>query len=159
VFATYSRSGSFKNNPTLDGSAYFAKDYQNEYNAIIWLNELNGTPVVLQSPGNTYSPNTHVTTFTGLPTVIGWGGHENNWRNQAQTVDERWDEVSQVYMSSDLRTVNQVLDKYQVEYIYVGGVEEERYGGPDTRKLFDKNPGRFELVYFNPNVHIYQVVR
>ncbi|MCL7413095.1 MAG: DUF2298 domain-containing protein [ANME-2 cluster archaeon] len=159
VFATYSRSDNFKNRPTLDGSAYFAREYQNEYNAIMWLNTLNGTPVVLQSPGHTYSPNTHVTTFTGLPTVIGWAGHEKNWRNRAQTIDERWNEVPQVYMSGDLRTVKQVLDKYQVEYIYVGSVEEERYGGTDARKLFDKNPGTFELVYFNPNVHIYRVVR
>ncbi len=159
VFATYSRSDNFNNKPTLDGAAYFSQEYQNEYNAIMWLNNLNGTPVVLQSPGNTYRLNTHVTTFTGLPTVIGWAGHEKNWRNRAETIDERWSDVPQVYMSSDMRTVNQILDQYQVEYIYVGGVEEERYGGPDARKLFDKNPGRFELVYFNPNVHIYRVVR
>ncbi|MCK4937768.1 MAG: hypothetical protein KAR85_04095 [Methanosarcinales archaeon] len=159
VFATYSRTDNFKNTPTLDGTAYFSQEYQNEYNAIMWLNNLNGTPVVLQSPGNTYRLNTHVTTFTGLPTVIGWAGHENNWRNRAEIIDERWSDVPQVYMSSDMRTVNQILDRYQVEYIYVGGVEEERYGGPDARKLFDKNPGRFELVYFNPNVHIYRVVR
>ena len=159
VLATFSRSDHFKNQPTLDGAAYFNKEHQNEYNAIMWLNNLSGTPVVLQSPGNTYRLNTHVTTFTGLPTVIGWGGHEKNWRNRAETIDERWEEVPQVYMSSDMKKVNQILDKYQVEYIYVGGVEEERYGGSDARKLFDKNPGRFELVYFNPNVHIYRVVR
>lgn len=159
VFASYSRSDNFKNIPTLDGSAYFAREYTNEYNAIMWLNTLNGTPVVLQSPGNTYRVNTHVTAFTGLPTVIGWAGHEKNWRNRVQTIDERWEDVPKVYMSSDLRTVNKILDKYQVEYIYVGGVEEERYGGPDVKKLFDNNPGTFELVYFNPNVHIYRVVR
>ncbi|MDF1556900.1 MAG: DUF2298 domain-containing protein [ANME-2 cluster archaeon] len=159
VFATCSRSDNFNNQPTLDGAAYFRQEYPNEYNAILWLDNISGTPVVLQSPGNTYKLNTHVTTFTGLPTVIGWAGHEKNWRNRAETIDQRWAEVPQVYLSSNIGTVNQILDRYQVEYIYVGGVEEERYGGSDARKLFDKNPGRFELVYFNPNVHIYRVVR
>jgi uncharacterized membrane protein len=100
-----------------------------------------------------------VTAFTGLPTVLGWAGHENNWRNGADTINERWYEVPRVYTSGDVDTVNGILDKYNVEYIYVGGVEEERYGGHDARKLFMKNQDRFRLVYFNPNVFIYQVVR
>jgi len=158
VFATYSRSGNFKGNPTLDGAAYLEQQYQNEYNAIMWLDNLSGTPVVLQSPGQAYKMNTHVSAFTGLPTVLGWAGHEIIWRNGADTINERWSEVPRVYTSSDIDTVNGILDKYNVEYIYVGGVEEERYGGRDARKLFDNNPDRFELVYFNPNVHIYQVV-
>jgi YYY domain-containing protein len=159
VFATYSRSGNFKGNPTLDGAAYLEQQYQNEYNAIMWLDNLNGTPVVLQSPGQAYKLNTHVTAFTGLPTVLGWAGHEKNWRNGADIVNERWYEVPRVYTSSDVETVNGILDKYNVEYIYVGGVEEERYGGHDARKLFMNNQDRFRLVYFNPNVYIYQVVR
>jgi YYY domain-containing protein len=159
VFATYSRCSNFKGNPTLDGAAYLKQQYQNEYNAIMWLDNLSGTPVVLQSPGQTYKLNTHVTAFTGLPTVLGWAGHEINWRNGADIVNERWYEVPRVYTSSDVDTVNGILDKYNVEYIYVGGVEEERYGGSDARKLFMNNQDRFRLVYFNPNVHIYQVVR
>jgi|GEM_PF-249910 len=159
VFATYSRSGNFKGNPTLDGATYLKQQYQNEYNAIMWLDNLSGTPVVLQSPGRTYKLNTHVTAFTGLPTVLGWAGHEKNWRNGADTINERWREVPRVYTSSDVDTVNGILDKYNVEFIYVGGVEEERYGGRDVRKLFMNNEDRFRLVYFNPNVHIYQVVR
>ncbi|MCD4840859.1 MAG: DUF2298 domain-containing protein [Methanosarcinales archaeon] len=159
VFATYSRSGNFKGQPTLDGAAYLEQQYQNEYNAIMWLDNLNGTPVVLQNPGQAYKLNTHVTAFTGLPTVLGWAGHEKNWRNGADIVNERWYEVPRVYTSSDVDTVNGILDKYNVEYIYVGGVEVERYGGRDARKVFMNNQDRFRLVYFNPNVHIYQVVR
>lgn len=159
VFATYSRSGNFKGQPTLDGAAYLKQQYQNEYNAIMWLDDLNGTPVVLQSPGQAYKLNTHVTAFTGLPTVLGWAGHEKNWRNGADIVNERWYEVPRVYTSGDVETVNVILDKYNVEYIYVGGVEEERYGGHDARKVFMNNQDMFRLVYFNPNVYIYQVVR
>lgn len=159
VFATYSRVGNFKDQPTLDGAAYLKQQYPNEYNAIMWLNNLSGTPVVLQSPGHAYKLNTHVTAFTGLPTVLGWGSHENNWRNGADIVNERWYEVPSVYTSGELDTVNRILDKYNVEYIYVGGVEKERYGGHDAKKVFMNNQDRFRLVYFNPDVHIYQVVR
>lgn len=159
VFATYSRSGGFEGEPALDGAKFLEQRYVNEYNAIQWLNNLSGTPVVLQSPGYAYKMNTHVTAFTGLPAVIGWAGHEMNWRNRAETISERWSEVNAVYTSDDLDEVNGILDKYNVDYIYVGGVEEERYGGHDVRELFEDNPGRFELMYFNSNVHIYKVVR
>lgn len=159
VFATYSRSGNFKGQPTLDGAAYMEKQYPNEYNAILWLNRLNGTPIVLQSPGNSYQLNTHVTAFTGLPTVIGWGGHEMNWRNNDKIINQRWSEVPEVYNSKDNKTVFKILDKYNVDYIYVGGVEYERYGGNAAVRFFQSNEDRFELVYSNPNVYIYKVVR
>jgi YYY domain-containing protein len=159
VFATYSRSDNFHDKPTLDGAAYFKDQYPNEHNAILWLNNMSGLPVVLQSPGIAYKLNTHVTTFTGLPAVIGWVGHEKTWRNRAKIIDERVSEVSMVYTSGNIEKVDQILDKYQVEYIYIGMVEQERYGGYDVRGLFEDNPGRFELVYVNPDVLIYRVIR
>ena len=158
VFATISRSHQFDGEPTLDGVAYLQQQYPDEFNAIQWLNNISGTPVVLQSPGQAYKLNTHITAFTGLPTVIGWAGHEKNWRNRAKTIDERWSEVPEVYTSGDINEVYRILIKYQVEYIYIGEVEEERYHGHDARRLFENYPDRFELVYHNPNVHIYKVI-
>jgi len=159
VLATISRSGNFGGHPTLDGSAYLTEQYPDEFEAVKWLNNLSGTPVVLQSPGQLYQLNTHVTAFTGLPTVMGWGGHEKNWRNNKQPIDERWNEVGSVYTSNNIDTVNEILEKYHVDYVYVGGVEMERYNGYDVLNIFEDNPDRFELVYFNPGVHIYKFVR
>ena len=158
VFATYSRCNQFDGEPTLDGAAYLQQQYINEFNAIQWLNNISGTPVVLQSPGQSYRLNTHITAFTGLPTVIGWIGHEITWRNRARTIDERQSEVSKVYTSDDINIVDQILIKYQVKYIYIGMVEGERYQDHDTRKLFENYPDRFELVYHNTNVSIYKVI-
>ncbi len=158
VFATISRSHQFDGEPTLDGAAYLAQQYPDEFNAIQWLNNISGTPVVLQSPGQTYKLNTHITAFTGLPTVIGWAGHEKNWRNRARTIDERWSQVPKVYTSDDINEVYRILIKYQVDYIYIGEVEEERYHGYNARRIFENYPDRFELVYHNPNVHIYKVI-
>jgi YYY domain-containing protein len=159
VLATISRSDNFEGHLTLDGSAYINEQYPNEFEAVMWLNKLTGTPIVLQSPGRLYELNNHVTAFTGLPTVMGWGGHEKNWRNNKQPIDERWNEVGSVYTSGNIDTVNEILEKYHVDYVYVGGVEMERYNGYDALNTFEDNPDRFELVYFNPNVHIYKLVR
>jgi len=158
VLATISRSGNFEGHPTLDGSAYLTAQYPDEFEAVKWLNNLSEAPVVLQSPGQLYQLNSHVTAFTGLPTVIGWGGHEKNWRNNKQPIDERWNEAGKVYTSNNIDTVNEILEQYHVDYVYVGGIEMERYGY-DALKIFEDNPDRFELVYFNPNVHIYKLVR
>ncbi|MBE0524138.1 MAG: hypothetical protein IBX40_07390 [Methanosarcinales archaeon] len=159
VLATISHSDNFEGNLTLDGSAYFNEKYPNEFEAVMWLNNLSRTPVVLQSPGQSGELNNHVTAFTGLPTVMGWGGHEKTWRNNKQSIDERWNDVRIVYTSNNIDTVNEILEKYNVDYVYVGGVEIERYNGYDAIKTFEDNPDRFELVYFNPNVHIYKLVR
>jgi YYY domain-containing protein len=156
VLATISRSDNFEGHPTLDGSAYFNEQYPKEFEAVLWLNNLSGTPVVLQSPGQSGELNNHVTVFTGLPTVMGWGGHEMTWRNDNRHIDERWNEVGSVYTSNNIDTVNEILEKYHVDYIYVGGVEMERYN--DALKTFEDNPDRFEPVYFNSNVHIYKLV-
>ncbi len=123
--------------------------------AILWFRNVSGQPVVLEAPGDLYKWNTYITAFTGLPTVIGWAGHELNWRYPLRhEIDVRWQDVNMMYTSSNLDEVSSLLRKYNVSYIYFGEAEAKRYSSP---RLFESRPDRFEKVFEYGDVVIYKV--
>ncbi len=155
VLATIGKSGGFGGTPTLDGEAYVRKEHPQDYEAILWFRNISGQPVVLQAPGDLYQWNTYVTAFTGLPTVIGWAGHEKNWRYPySYEVDARWSDAGTIYTSLNLNDVDALLRKYNVSYIYFGDAEAKKYSSP---KLFEAHPERFEKVFEYGDVVVYKV--
>lgn len=155
VFATLGKSGGFAGTPDLDGEAYVKKEHPQDYQAILWFRNLTGQPVVLQAPGELYQWNNAITTFTGLPTVIGWAGHEINWRFPKRIeIDTRWSDVGRIYTSGDIREVEGLLKKYDVSYVYFGETEVKRYR---RQGLFEEYPGRFRKVFEYGDVAVYDV--
>ncbi len=76
-----------------------------------------------------------ISTFTGLPTVLGWGGsHEGLWHGQGE-VDARFADLQTLYTSTDPAAIGALLRKYNVSYIYVGGNEKYAYYGGDAERL------------------------
>ena len=154
IFATIGKSGGFNGEPTLDGEAYVKQQHPQEYEAIRWFRNIEGQPVVLQAPGNVYQWNTYITSFTGLPTVIGWGGHELTWRQDSTEVNRRWSDVNTIYKSQDTDEVAALLEKYNVTYIYFGEAEAKRYG---TAVLFNSRPEIFDVVFEYGDVMVYGI--
>jgi YYY domain-containing protein len=155
VFATFGKSGGFAGAPDLDGEAYVKKDHPQDYQAILWFRNLTGQPVVLQAPGELYEWNTAITTFTGLPTVIGWAGHEINWRSPKRSeIDGRWSDVGRIYASGDIHEVEGLLKKYDISYVYFGEAEANRFR---HQGLFDEYPRRFRKVFEYGYVVVYDV--
>ena len=72
---------------------------------------------------------------TGLPTLLGWAGHEHQWRGSRSGFDERLNDVTEIYTGSDALLTKELLDKYGVTYVYVGDVERARYDSLDIDKL------------------------
>ena len=66
--------------------------------------------------------------MTGLPTILGWYVHEWLWRNDVEDLNEKSWEIETIYTSDDSEEVETLLEKYQVEYIFVGAMEREKYG-------------------------------
>jgi YYY domain-containing protein len=155
VFATLGKSGGFAGTPDLNGEAYVEKEHPQDYQAILWFRNITGKPVVLQAPGELYEWNCAITTFTGLPTVIGWAGHEINWRfpNRSE-IDRRWSDVGRIYTSGDIRKVEELLKKYNVSYVYFGEAEAKRFR---RQGLFEKYPERFRKVFEYRDVVVYDV--
>ena len=106
---------------TLNGVKWLEECRPEEYRAIKWLEDKSG--VVLEAPGDAYSYSSRVSTFTGLPTVIGWVSHEVMW-GRGCAVNERIRDVDSIYLNAS----KDLVEKYKIRYIFVGEVEKKRYG-------------------------------
>ena len=69
--------------PNLDSDPFpFCQyDVTGDYEAIRWLNaNIQGDPIIIEAYKDDYSLYSRVSAFTGLPTLMGWSGHEVQWR-------------------------------------------------------------------------------
>jgi len=142
---------------TLDGTAYVKTVAPGDYDAIQWINKnIKGQPVMLETFGGAYQFSSHIATMTGLPTVLGWPTHEVIWRGSWDAVSGRNTDTDNIYQSPDSDEAYTLLKKYNIEYIFVGKLEKERYPAERLQK-FATQPDRYVLVYQNQEVEIYQV--
>ena len=143
---------------TLDGTAYVKIIAPGDYEAIQWLNaHIKGQPIILEAPGAAYKFSSHVSTMTGLPTVVGWVTHEVMWRGSWEEVVGRDTDVDNIYRFPDSDEALSLLRKYDVEYIYVGKLENERYPA-DSLYKFVGNSERYKTIYEKDGITIYQVL-
>jgi YYY domain-containing protein len=68
---------------------------------------------------------------TGRPTVLGWVGHQRQWRGgdsaaRAQ-LDPRMADVETIYSTTDAQVARELLQTYDVDYVYVGQLEQQAY--------------------------------
>ena len=131
---TYARKDGFTQAPTLDGLGWLRDRAPGDVGAIAWLNDnAPDGSVVLEAVGEDYSAFGHarISTFTGLPTVLGWPGHERQW---GHAVGDRAAEVAQTFSSPTEAGARPVLDRYGVRYVVVGPLERTEYGDEGVAK-------------------------
>jgi YYY domain-containing protein len=134
VAGTYARKGGFDRSPTLDGLGWLRDRAPGDPGAIDWLNDhAPAGSVVLEAVGDDYSAFGHgrISTFTGLPTVLGWAGHERQWGHD---VGARADEVARAYSTPTAAAALPVLRRYGVRYVVVGPLERTDYGDAGVAK-------------------------
>src|SRR5262249_30224577 len=98
--------------------------------AIDWLRaNVPGNAVILEAVGGAYNGEGcgGVSAATGLATVLGWPGHEDQWRGgdskgHAQ-IDPRQHDVATIYTTADLAEARALLTKYRIDYIFIGSLE------------------------------------
>jgi hypothetical protein len=136
---------------TLDGSAYIGGYAPDELEAIQWL---RSAPygIVAEAVGGSYSGFARVSTHSGLPTVVGWDGHESQWRGGAVEMGTRKPDIAALYHAKDWSQAKAVIEKYNIRYIYLGSMEQSMYR-PDEQ-LFEQN---LKAVFRNASVTIYEV--
>lgn len=128
----------------LDATTFLETKFAEDAAAIRWLNEhVEGNPVVLESHGDSYSDHERVSAMTGLPTVLGWYVHEWLWRGGIEDLNQRVQEVEAIYTSDNQELVESLLRIYDVEYIFVGKMEREKY--ENLNEMMLKTVG--DLVY------------
>jgi YYY domain-containing protein len=142
--------------PTLDGTTYLAVRDPGDYAAIQWLREsVVGTPTIVEASGGSYTEAGRVSANTGLPTLLGWEFHEQQWRGTFEEASRRAAIVQQIYQSQDRVAVSRLLDEYNVVYVYVGPLENETYGAQDPSAL-TKFSDFMVVVYNEGGVVIYR---
>ena len=153
VLAIPKRADEYGGPVTLDGAAYLASGRPADYAAITWLNEhVEGAPVILEAPGGSYDYEGRVSAHTGLPTVLGWAGHEHQWRGTYDEQARRKEDIETLYTSVDEEQVLTLLDKYDISYVYVGPLERDLYPVEGLAKF----AGLMEVAYESGGVVIYK---
>ncbi len=136
----------------LDGLAYLAAD-PNVAAAINWVHaNLDNEDVLLEAVGADYQNGNMVSAATGVPTLIGWPGHQIQWRGKIPAIAERQGVVARVYQEGATEDVRALARRYGVTHVYVGNEERAQFGA-DVASRFEAWPAVFEA----PGVRIFAV--
>jgi len=130
VAAAWTRARANPSAPALDGTAYLAEMDPDAYDALRWLAQ-NAQPddVLVEAPGEEYDASTsRLSAFTGVPTILGWPGHEAQWRGDEREVQARLPALQRIYTSDDWAEVLEELRRYDATLLYVGAREWQLYG-------------------------------
>ena len=128
AFAIPSKAGGFKGDPTLDGAAFIQRYNPDEYAVIQWLRE-NAAPdaVILEAPGRSYTDDDFISAFSGRPTLLGWSGHELQWRGSYDEPGRREPLIGAIYKNQAPDLTRETVQEFGIEYLIVGPKEREKY--------------------------------
>ena len=135
VFAPYARLLSFEQTPTLDGMRWLERTAPDDAAAIDWLRTAVDEPVtILEQVGPDFDPGGRgrVSTYTGLPTVIAWPGHEVQWGHDP---GPRAEHVQTIYRTVDVEVARRLLAEYGVRFVFVGSLERQDYPAASLAKF------------------------
>jgi YYY domain-containing protein len=151
------------NDVGFDGSSK-SVDLSYDYDAIRWMQRnIEGTPVIAEAHGaNPYrSVANRVAMYTGLQAIVGWDWHQRQQRAvlPGSLVTNRIIDVNNLYNTTDINQAMQILEKYDVNYVYAGQLEWTYYH-PRGLLKFDEmvEQGLLDEVYRNGGVSIYEVL-
>jgi YYY domain-containing protein len=153
--ATWTKSERFIGEPTLDGARFLRRRSPADWEAIQWLRaNAAGRPVVVEAVGPDYGEHARVSTFSGLPTVVGWIGHELQWRGDQPEYGRRQSDVDAIYRAETPDELTARAGPYRARYLFFGSLERERYGANAERRLSGLLPVAFvrggTVVYLLP---------
>jgi YYY domain-containing protein len=122
--------------PTLDGMNYLSHSHPAELAAFRWLNrEIVGVPVLLEAQGDSYRDFSRVSMNTGLPTVLGWEYHLFQQARSWPEIYQRRDDVRELFSTTDEALAAELMRKYHVDLVFVGGLERRTYPASGLAKF------------------------
>lgn len=122
---------------TLDGIAYLNDTHPGDAAAVAYLRTLSGNERIVEAEGGDYSYYSRISSFTGIPAVIGMPFHEYMWRSDdTGWFNARNTDIKTIYEQPN-NTVN-LMEKYNATLLYVGDAEREKYRVNITGKGLEK---------------------
>ncbi len=157
ILAVPARAAEHGNPRTLDGAAWLATARAADYAAIQWLNtHIVGAPVIVEAPSDQYRAYVYegrISALTGLPAVLGWAGHQLQWRGNYDEPARREQDLARLFTTLDPNEARMILARYNVAYLYLGPIEREKYPFEGLAKF----ASMFPVVYTGEDVTIYKV--
>jgi YYY domain-containing protein len=130
---------------TLDGLAYLDTTHPGDARAVQFLRSLQGVTGIVEAEGGDYTYYSRISSFTGIPAIIGMPFHEYMWRSEGWS-GERTNDIRLIY--EDPGQSRALMEKYGVNLLYVGDPERERY----TVRVEEAG---LPLIYNQSEVQIY----
>ena len=153
----YSKTGGFVAAPTFDSGAYLAEQGSAELDAVQWV-RANTAPdaLVVEGKGNSYWDHNRISTMTGRPTLLGWESHQEQWRGKAyaEMAQGRVAALETIYQGASAEAITQVVDQWQIDYVYVGPTERLQYSM--TVASEQALGSAMDIAFDQGNVRIYQ---
>jgi len=134
---------------SLDGLAYLQTAHPGDAGAVAYLRSLPGVTGVLEAEGGDYTYFSRVSSFTGIPAIIGMPFHEYMWRaNVTGVYGNRANDVRMAYEDPGATVL--LMQHYGLDHLYVGDQERERYNVSIAES-------GLSLVYNRSSVQIYRL--
>ena len=141
--------------PSMDALAFLERMDPELANARRWVTtNLSQDDILLEAVGAQYSYSNQLSASTGVPTLLGWAGHELQWRGTIPEINERLQVVQQIYGGGASESTRALAARYGVTYIYLGREEVTQFG-PEVMARFVAWPAVFET----PTSRIVEVPR
>jgi len=140
---------------SLDGKRDFYLSSGDEMKAAEWLADapIGVMTEAISDTGGSYTTYNSISTFSGMPTVLGWVGHEAQWRGGYEEIGSRQADVKELYSTSKWERAQIIIDMYNIRYIVVGNTERSTYQ-VDQNKFEEQ----LEKVFESQTVVIYEVM-
>ncbi len=126
---------------SLDGAQFLTRYVPDDYLAIQYLRRLP-KGVVAEAVGGSYTEYARMATFSGQPNVLGWPGHEGQWRGGGEEMGSRMQDMELLYNTPDWVTAQAILRQYDIRYVVIGSnerftyqVQEEKFAS-NLREIF-----------------------
>jgi uncharacterized membrane protein len=108
---------------SLDATAALRRANPADWAGIDWLQQQPSPAVLLEAPCPAYCYGGRMSAFSGIPAVLGWVGHETQWRGGSSDLAGREPDINRLYTSaSDSQTLD-LLRRWQVTYVILGDFE------------------------------------
>jgi uncharacterized membrane protein len=133
---------------SLDGIRYLSNGQRE---AVEWLDQAP-RGVVAEAVGGQYTDFARYATASAQVGLLGWPGHEGQWRGDSVNYGPRITDIEILYSTPDWTVALEVILRYGIDYIVVGDLERAQYL-LQTEK-FDTH---LEIAFQNDEVTIYRV--
>ena len=134
----------------LSATAFYGRFDPELADAQRWVREqLDSDALVLEAVGAQYSYTNQLSATTGVPTLLGWAGHEVQWRGQTTELTDRFSAVAEIYSLGPSDRTLELIARYGITHIYLGR-EEVRQFGPEVMQRF----AAWQTVFETPATRI-----